>query len=384
MFAMLSSREQGPRKRMVAGIYTNSYVQSSLHLELILKKLVAGVFVSRVRGWASEGKAVDIDRETKKLAVACTASYMFGLDAATRLLVDSVDSEVLLGSFNEDFDDVFWNEFPRLRAWLLRTKTILRRSKPSESQQAIKALAASMRDTAEKSMYAKPGSSEGLLSSYPVAYACLHPKIEESSKDSSIASIQATSELLDHVIAGRDGLSSTLTFLMRQLSLHKMLQQQLREEFTALHKDDPTAQDIDSLPLLDAVLMETMRLYPSGLGPFTRIVPGSGVQLGSYEGIPAGTTVSATVWALHRHEEVFPEPEEWRPERWLGTADRAEMMKWFYAFGFGNRTCIGNHFSMRSQYILRLDSTTAAYPSLTFDSDEECRVYGVLAVRNQC
>jgi unspecific monooxygenase len=114
----------------------------------------------------------------------------------------------------------------------------------------------------------------------------------------------------------------------------------------------PLSRSIDSLPLLDAILMETLRLRPSVPGSQPRIAPpsepSSPISICGYTNIPAGTRVSAQAYSLHRNTEVFPEPELWKPERWLDANqfEKDEMMRWFWAFGSGGRMCIGNHLAV--------------------------------------
>ena len=55
-------------------------------------------------------------------------------------------------------------------------------------------------------------------------------------------------------------------------------------------------------------------------------------------------------YCLHRNPEVFPEPEIWRPERWLidqTSPEYKEMLRWFWAFGSGGRMCIGSHLAVQ-------------------------------------
>lgn len=69
-----------------------------------------------------------------------------------------------------------------------------------------------------------------------------------------------------------------------------------------------SAPKLDSLPLLEALITESLRIL--GQGPFPRQVPKQGTRLGDFPAIPSGTTVSASTYLLHRNEKIFPDPDE--------------------------------------------------------------------------
>jgi cytochrome P450 len=89
------------------------------------------------------------------------------------------------------------------------------------------------------------------------------------------------------------------------------------------------------------VLDETLRMYPPAwVGPRRSIEPFE------FEGhtVPARTFVNYSSWASHHLPDVFPEPEEFRPQRFTPEA-RAALPKGAYVpFGGGSRTCIGMRF----------------------------------------
>jgi len=127
----------------------------------------------------------------------------------------------------------------------------------------------------------------------------------------------------------------------------------------------PDAKKIDALPYLQAVIMETLRLYAPipGKEPRTSPYVAGGSTLGRFPDIPGGITVSAMPYTLHRNAEVFPEPEVFNPDRWL-TSDAEqlkEMHRWFWAFGSGGRMCIGSHFAIQALKLL----TVAIYTNWT-------------------
>ncbi|KAJ0412945.1 cytochrome P450 [Aspergillus carlsbadensis] len=82
-----------------------------------------------------------------------------------------------------------------------------------------------------------------------------------------------------------------------------------------------------------------MRLYPAIPGPLPREVPPDGIHVGNYV-LPGGTIVSSSLVSLHYKPTIFPEPERFKPERWLGEA-RADLVEWWNPFSRGPRSCLG-------------------------------------------
>lgn len=169
--------------------------------------------------------------------------------------------------------------------------------------------------------------------------------------------LHIASELVDHTLAGYDTSSITLTWMAWQLSRPRNLQWQrrLQEEISTLD-GSLDAKRIECLPLLHAILMETLRMHAAIPGNQPRVTPDipAKTSLGDpeagvvYTGLPSGVRVQSQAWSLHRNPEVFPEPETWNPERWLGAdeAQQREMARWFWAFGSGGRMCVGSNLAM--------------------------------------
>ena len=163
-----------------------------------------------------------------------------------------------------------------------------------------------------------------------------------------------------------------------QLSRNQALQNSLRAELLTLspkiqlssqpNSPDtsalPNPKDIDVLPLLDAILQETLRLHAVIPGPEPRVTPPSGTVLGpsghAYA-VPGNVRVSSQPYTMHRLPSVFPSPESFIPERWFPAVDAAgsaeakardeerlkEMHRNFWAFSSGGRMCIGSHFAIQ-------------------------------------
>jgi cytochrome P450 len=101
--------------------------------------------------------------------------------------------------------------------------------------------------------------------------------------------------------------------------------------------------DLEKLPYLNAVIYESLRLYPPAFIMARTNV--EMVKLGEYE-IPSGSTLLASQWIVQRDAHFFEEPERFLPERWLdGLAERLPAGAYF-PFGDGPRRCIGQGFAM--------------------------------------
>lgn len=92
-------------------------------------------------------------------------------------------------------------------------------------------------------------------------------------------------------------------------------------------------------------IKESLRLYPS-VPNFKRIIT-EDFELGGYT-IPAGTTISMHIYALHRNEEFFPDPLTYRPERFMlenlfpsSEESGGRHPFAFVPFSAGARNCIG-------------------------------------------
>lgn len=66
--------------------------------------------------------------------------------------------------------------------------------------------------------------------------------------------------------------------------------------------------------------------------------------------IPVGVPVSMNIWNTHFNADIFPDPYEYKPERWLQPESK-ELEKYLVPFGSGSRMCIGMNLSLAEQYL---------------------------------
>jgi cytochrome P450 len=155
---------------------------------------------------------------------------------------------------------------------------------------------------------------------------------------------QIRDEVMTLMFAGHDTATSTVAFMFYELARQpEIAARLLAEQDDQLSEGRPTASQLISgeLALLENVLEETLRKYPPAwVGPRRSLAP---FEFGGVP-VPGRAFVNYCSWASHHLPEVFPEPEEFRPERFSPDA-RAALPKGAYIpFGGGPRTCIGMRF----------------------------------------
>lgn len=145
-------------------------------------------------------------------------------------------------------------------------------------------------------------------------------------------------EVRSLLVAGAETTSNTLGFLLLMLASHP-------EVGERLHREIDGANDGES-PFLDAVIMETLRLFPpvwfqtrEALEP----IEVQGTQLQKDDLVFVATAM------IHRDPEIWEEPDAFRPERFLPGPDgpwRPPHRYAFFPFGGGRHLCIGRHLAM--------------------------------------
>jgi cytochrome P450 len=130
--------------------------------------------------------------------------------------------------------------------------------------------------------------------------------------------------------------ANTLMWTLFLLAQHPQIATKLTHELgQELEGNPPTLEQLDRLPLLDCVLKESMRLLPASA--YSHRVCAEPVELGPLM-LAKGTTVIFSQVITHHLPELFPEPRQFRPERWQTLAPSPYA---YFPFAAGPRMCIG-------------------------------------------
>jgi cytochrome P450 len=150
-------------------------------------------------------------------------------------------------------------------------------------------------------------------------------------------------QLLTMFIAGHDTSTAHLAWTLYLLGSHPNALAQVRAEVDAVLAGDlPAAEHMNKLPFMDAVLKESLRLYPPiHLGNrFTN----QDVQMCGYD-LPADSRVMYSIYLAHRHPSYWQNPADFQPERFLHRQSGERPSLTYVPFGGGPRNCIGAVFA---------------------------------------
>lgn len=171
--------------------------------------------------------------------------------------------------------------------------------------------------------------------------------ISEGEKGVGLDETDVAIEATALVVAGSDTTAISLTYLVWAVLSRPDIQDALQKELACL-PDSYVDQDLEDLPLLNAVIDETLRLYGAAPGGLPRNVPAEGADIAGYY-MPGGTIVTTQAYTIHRDDRLFENALQFDPYRWFklnseDTTPQQELAKAVYhPFGAGSRVCIGIH-----------------------------------------
>jgi len=173
----------------------------------------------------------------------------------------------------------------------------------------------------------------------------------------SLSDDEVRDELTTLVLAGHETTGTALAWALECLLQRPAIVRRIREEMAEVAGpgEAPRGREpLAKLEYLDATIKEVLRFRPIMAFGGTRLLQAPW-RLGEWE-IPAGAAVANALSMVHRRPDLYPEPHEFRPERFLGK--RPDPYEWT-PFGGGVRRCLGMAFALYEMKIVlaRLLST---------------------------
>ncbi|KAI0602017.1 cytochrome P450 3A12 [Biscogniauxia sp. FL1348] len=377
MFSSVYSKHHSIRKRMVSNVYSKSYINSSPSLAAQADVILNSRLVPLLESSMSESQiphGVDVHSLFSAVAMDFISAYCFGIRHGANFIQNKAlrDHWLCLYSTRKGYG-FFAQELPRLSRALGCLGISLTPAWVAAANRELEAWCKRHSDAAIRHLQ-EPGPSSINTAHDPVVVRALLSGFEKEEKTNGPGSpiystailqseLSVASEVIDHVLAGQETTGVALTYLSHHLSQSLDLQRQLRAELLSLEPSMrlrggkmsmPDSRQLDSLPILNAVIMETVRRYTPAGGPEPRVTPAPSCHIGPYE-VPGGVRVSASAFNLHRDEKTFPDPETWDHTRWLPSGDsdgdsdrsrRKDVHRQFWGFSSGGRMCLGSNFAM--------------------------------------
>ncbi|TKS68448.1 Cytochrome P450 4V2 [Collichthys lucidus] len=179
---------------------------------------------------------------------------------------------------------------------------------------------------------------------------------------------------------GHDTTAAAMNWVLHLLGSHpeaqSKVQQELQEVFGTSDRPVNT-EDLKKLRYLDCVIKEALRLFPSV--PFFGRNLGEDCHINGFK-VPKGANAVVVTYALHRDPRYFPDPEEFRPERFLPENSTGRPPYAYVPFSAGLRNCIGQRFAMMEEKVV-LSTILRNFNVEACQTREELRPLGELILR---
>ncbi len=283
---------------------------------------MAQVGEQRMAGWpAEEGPSVDIAAEMRQLTLEVISHTMFSTSMGQHInrIIHAlqVSSQYAVDS---DSNPLF------LPLWMPTSRNREFRSALRSMDELISGLLARRRQSGERH-----GDLLDVL---------LHARDDETGE--GLTNQELRDEILTIFAAGHSTTANALSWAWYLLATHPDAKARFHEEVDrVLQGRTPSADDLEHLPHTRAVFEESLRLYPTA--PLVQRKVATPTTVGGLS-LPQDARVVVSIYNLHRHPDFWPHPEQFLPERWLGT-DRPCSRYAYLPFGAGPRACVGLHFA---------------------------------------
>lgn len=178
--------------------------------------------------------------------------------------------------------------------------------------------------------------------------------LESNLPDSEKSSKRVAQEAQTLVSAGSTTtvhfLKTTIYFILADANVHKRLKAEL-EKAIPDPNHMPPLHVLKQLCYLDCVVKEGSRLTHGPASRLTRTAPNQDLKFEEHI-LPAGTAISMSHFVQHRNADIFPEPDDFNPDRWVQTSERPfKLERYLVNFSRGARGCLGINLAQVEMYL---------------------------------
>jgi cytochrome P450 len=288
-------------------------------------------------GW-EEGSEIDIADQMMQLSLHIVAKTLFDSEVTPEVLRVRDEVNTIMGLYN------FLIAFPMLESvlhWPIPGVMQFRRSR-ARLDGVVASMIASRRGLSREELEGRGDLLSMLMSA--------RDEVAEGGAvgdGAGMNDVQVRDEILTIFLAGYETVANALTWTWYLLSQNPAIADKMYAEVAAvLGVGDAaraaTVEDYPRLKYTEMVFAEAMRLYPPAWAMGRRST--KAVELGEYR-IPPGSHFFFSQYVMHRSEEFWDRPEEFRPERHTAEAKAERARFVYFPFGGGRRQCIGEGFA---------------------------------------
>jgi len=267
---------------------------------------------------------------------------------------NSRDERGLLASFRRDLDFIGWSQrFTFFRDHIMKIPGLAGLLTPKPDSHS--GMGYLIKEAGIQVNNRERNISQGLYPEQPdFLQHCLDARIDGH----SLSPQQKQTHVTLLIQAGADSTGTTLGSTLRFLSVTPGALDKARKEISAAESSNLLSTPVkyeetrQHLPFIAASVKETIRLTPPFPNWFPRIVQPEGKTIdGIY--IPRGVDITSNPYTVQRDRELYaPDPDNFRPERWLVEGKEAEYDAATYAFGMGPRVCLVKDFAIMETFKL--------------------------------
>ncbi|MEU8266527.1 cytochrome P450 [Sphaerisporangium sp. NPDC049002] len=278
-----------------------------------------------LRRWDTEyrsGDVVNVSTELGQLAMRIVFRSLFGADVGSRgdaIEEMFLEANQIVGSFFRfPFPPLSWPTKPHRRLnWIIRT------------------MDGFVSDVIEKRVTSDDEHHDLL--------AALMNAVDEET-GTGMTPLQLHREVLNIIIGGYETTSNSVAWLVYLVGQHPEVQERLHAEVdSVLGGRVPTFDDVPRLQYTRMIVDETLRLYTPAWQTMRRANEED--EMGGYR-IPAKSDIYLNMFTLHRHQDFWPSPHTFDPERFSPDQIAQRPRHAYIPFASGPRNCIGKHFAL--------------------------------------
>jgi cytochrome P450 len=325
-------------RRILAPLFTPGRTQK-------MAARMAEVCERRVENWALKAGArvLNIDSEMSGLTFDILSATLFSdeLDGDARGFEAALNRYLSVGARISPLDVI--NAPP----WIPRLGRLASGDTARFFEQRVSRLVAARRARIEAGDAAPDDLLTALLSA------------QDEEDGATLSDREVAANILTFILAGHETTARTLGWALHLVSRSPEAAAHLRAEADAFDAGAGVelAKWADALPWTRAVIEEAMRLFPPAPTLARRAL---GPDVIGGQAIEAGAAIVISPWLLHRHETLWEDPAEFRPERFLPANRKAVDRYAYIPFSAGPRVCIGAAFAMQEAMIAMVAILRAA------------------------